>query len=99
MTMYPSWKLKFLYSCQSERVSVPASDYIPQLGGKTNITNVQTETNEDESKGLVYNHDEARVLVTVIATFNECMEQVVEEHGQQHVVTYSLKAGNNKFGN
>ena len=25
----------------------------------------------------------------VIATFKECMEQVVEEHGQQDVVTYS----------
>ena len=35
---------------------------------------------------------------TVITTFNECMKCVVEEHGQQHVVTYSLKAGINKFG-
>ena len=35
----------------------------------------------------------------VITTFNKCMEDVVEEHRQQHVVTYSLKAGINKFGN
>ena len=49
--------------------------------------------------GLVYNHNEARVLVTVITTFIVCMECIVEEHGQQHVVTYSLKAGINKFGN
>ena len=60
--------------------------------------NVQTKTNQDEEKGLVYNHDAARVLATVITTFNEHMECVVEEHGQQHDVTYSLKAGINKFG-
>ena len=60
--------------------------------------NVQTETNQDEENGLVYNHDKARVLVTVITTFNKHMECVIEEHRQQHVVTYSLKAGINKFG-
>ena len=69
------------------------------MGGKTHVTNIQTETNQVEENGLVYNHDEARVLVTVITTFNECMECVIEEHGQQHVVTYSLKASINKFGN
>ena len=83
---------------QSKRVSVPPSDYIPQMGGKTYIMTVQTKTNQDEEKGLVYNHDEARVLATVINTFNEHMEHIVEEHGQQHVVTYSLKTGINKFG-
>ena len=40
--------------------------------------NIQTKTNQDEEKGLVYNHDEARVLATVITTFNEYMEHVVE---------------------
>ena len=60
--------------------------------------NVQTVTNEHEENGLVYNHDEPRVLVTVISTFNKHMEHVVQEHGQQHVVTESLKAGINKFG-
>ena len=45
--------------------------------------NIQTKTNQDKDKGLVYNHDEARVLVTVITIFNEFMEHVVEEHGQQ----------------
>ena len=60
--------------------------------------NIQTETNHEEDKGLVYNHDEARVLATVITTFDECMECTVEEQGQQYVVTYSLKAGINKFG-
>ena len=84
--------------CQSARVSVPPSDYIPQMGVKTYVTNIQTETNQDEENGLVYNHDEARVLVTVITPFNKHMEHVVEEHRQQHVVTYSLKAGINKFG-
>ena len=68
------------------------------MEGKTYITNVQAETNQDEENGLVYNHDKARVLVTVITMFNEHMEHVVEEHGQQHVVTYSLKADINKFG-
>ena len=63
------------------------------------ITNIQTKTNQDEDKGLVYNHDEARVLATVITKFNEHMEHIVEEHRQQHVVTYSLKAGINKFDN
>ena len=63
------------------------------------ITNIQTKTNQDEDNGQVYNHDKARVLATVITTFNECLEHVAEEHGQQHVVTYSLKAGINKFGN
>ena len=60
--------------------------------------NVHTETSQDEEKGLVYNHDEARVLATVITTFNKCMEHAVEEQGQQYVVTYSLKAGIYKFG-
>ena len=60
--------------------------------------NIQTETNQDTDKGLVYNHDEARVLAIVITTFNEHMECKVEEQGQQYVVTYSLKAGINKFG-
>ena len=32
--------------------------------------NVQTETSQDEENGLVYNHDEARVLATVITIFN-----------------------------
>ena len=83
----------------SKRVSVPPSDYIPQMGGKTYIMNVHIKTNQDEEKGLVYNHDKARVLAKVITTFNECMKHVVEEHRQQHIVTYSLKAGINKFGN
>ena len=60
-------------------------------------TNVQTKTNQNKEKGLVYNHDKARVLATVITTFNEHMVHIVEEHGQQHAVTYSLKAGINKF--
>ena len=75
----------------TERVSVPPSDYIPWMGGKTYVMNVQTKTNQDKEKALVYNHEEARVLAAVITTFNEHMECVVEEHGQQHVVTYSLK--------
>ena len=49
--------------------------------------NVQTKTSQDKDKGLVYKHDEARVLATVITTFNECMEHAVEEQGQQYVVT------------
>ena len=61
--------------------------------------NIQAETNQDEEKGLVYNHDEARVLTTVITTFNKHMEHIVEEHRQQYVVTNSLKAGSNKYGN
>ena len=60
--------------------------------------NIQTETNQEKENSLVYNNDEARVLVTVITTFNKCLEHVVEEHRQQNVVTYSLKAGINKFG-
>ena len=60
--------------------------------------NIQTETNQDKDKGLVYNHDEARVLATVITTLNEHMEYAVEKQGHQYVVTYSLKAGINKFG-
>ena len=60
--------------------------------------NVQAETSEDEDKGLVYNHDEARVLATVITTFNAHMEHTVEEQWQQYIVTYSLKACINKFG-
>ena len=84
--------------CQSERVSVPPSDYVPQMGGKTYAMNIQTETNQDKDKGLVYNHDKARVLATVITTFNEHVECTVEEQEQQYVVTDSLKAGINKFG-
>ena len=73
--------------CQSKRVSVPPSNYMPWMGGKTYIMNVQTKTNQDEENSLVYNHDEARVLARVITTFNEHMEDVVEEHRQQYVVT------------
>ena len=69
------------------------------MGGKTYIINIQTKTNQEEENSLVYNHDEARVLVTVITTYNEHMEHVVEEHRQQHVVTNSHMAGINKFGN
>ena len=68
------------------------------MGGKTYAMNVQTQTNQDKDKGLVYNHDEARVLATVITKFTQCMEHAVEEQGQQYVVTYSLKAGIKKFG-
>ena len=66
--------------CQSKRVSVPPSDYIPQMDGKTYVINVQTETNQDKENGLVYNHDKARVFTTVITTFNKHMEHIVEEH-------------------
>ena len=59
--------------------------------------NVQAESNEDKDKGLVCNHNEARVLATVITTFNEHMECTVEEQGQQFVVNYSLNAGINKL--
>ena len=38
--------------CQSKRVSVPPSDYIPQMGGKTYTMNLQTKTSQDEDKGL-----------------------------------------------
>ena len=51
------------------------------MGGKTYAMNIQVETNEDEDKGLVYNHDEARVLASVITTFNQHMECTVEEQG------------------
>ena len=64
--------------------SVPPSDYTPWMGGKTYVTNIQTKTkqDDDEKNGLVYNHDEARVLATVITTFNNHMEHIVEEHRQ-----------------
>ena len=68
------------------------------MGGKTYAMNIQAEANQDEDKGLVYNPDKARVLATIITTFNEHMECTVEEKGQQYVVTCSLKAGINKFG-
>ena len=38
------------------------------------VMNIQTNTNQDKEKGLVYNHDNARVLATVITSFNEHME-------------------------
>ena len=82
----------------SKRVSVQPSDYIPWMGGKRYVTNVQTKTSQDKDKGLVYNHDKARVLARDITTFNVCIEHIVEEHEEQYVVTYSLKAGINKFG-
>ena len=95
-TELPELETQVPVLCHSEKVFVALSNYIPQMGGKAYIMNIQTKTNQDEEKGLVYNHDKARVLATVITTFNEHMECVVEEHGQQHVVTYSLKAGINK---
>ena len=68
------------------------------MRGKTYAMNVQIKTNQDKDEGLVYNHDEARVLARVMTTFNEHMEHAVEEQGQHYAVTYSLKAGINKFG-
>ena len=96
-TELPELETQVPILCQSKRVSIPPLDYIPQMGGKTYAMNIQTETNQDKDKGLVYNHDKARVLSTVITTSNECMECTIEEQGQQYVVTYSLKAGINKF--
>ena len=84
--------------CQSKKVSVLPSDYIPWMGGKTYAMNIQTETSQDKDKGLIYNHEEARVLAIAITIFNKCMEHSVEVQGQQYVVTYSLNAGINKFG-
>ena len=49
---------------------------------------VQTETNQDEDKGLVYNHDKARVLATIITTFNKHMEETVEEQGLSGFMAY-----------
>ena len=82
---------------RSTRASAPPSDYIPWMGGKTYTMNIQTEISQDKGRGLVYKYDEARVLATVITTFNKHMECAVEEQGQQYVVTYCLKAGINKF--
>ena len=97
-TQLPELETHVPVLCQSKRVSVPPSNYICQMGGKAYTMNVQAETNQDKNKGLVYNHGEASVLATIITTFNESMEHTVEEQGQQYVVTYSLKAGINKFG-
>ena len=69
------------------------------MGGKTHVTNIQTGTKENKDNYLVYDHNKARVLATVIPTFNEHMDCKGEEHGQQHVVAYSLNAGVNKFSN
>ena len=69
------------------------------MEGKTYTMNIQAEPNEDEDKGVVYNNDKARVLATIITTFNKHMECTVEEQEQQYIVTYRLKAGINKFGN
>ena len=94
----PELETQVLVLHQSERVSFPLSNYIPQMGGTPYAINVQTKTSQDKDKGLIYNHNEARVLATVITTFNEHMECTAEEQGQQYVVTYSMKAGINKFG-
>ena len=46
-TQLPEPETQVSTLCQSERVSVPPSDYIPQMGGKTYAMNVQAETNQD----------------------------------------------------
>ena len=43
--------------------------------------NTQAETNQDEEIGLVSDHDEARVLATIITMFNKHMECTVDEQG------------------
>ena len=68
-TQLPELETQVPILCQSKRASVPPSNYIPQMGGKTYAMNVQTETNQDKDKGLVYNHDKARVLATVLTTY------------------------------
>ena len=40
-------------------------DIAVQQGDKTYTMNVQTEPSQDENKGLIYNHDESRVLMSM----------------------------------
>ena len=75
-TQLPDLETQVPILCQSERVSVLPSDYIPRMGGKTYAMNMQTENSQDKDKGLVYNHDKARVLNRSLLSSGGLMEDV-----------------------
>ena len=47
-TELPELETQVPILCHSERVSVPPSDYIPWMGGKMYVMNIQTNNNQDE---------------------------------------------------
>ena len=61
--------------------------------------NIQAEAKQDEDKGLVYNHDEARVLATIITTFNKRMEHTAEEQGKQYISLSASRQASTNLAN
>lgn len=80
---------------RSTRVSSAPSHYVPSLQGKAyEVAHLQTQ----ETHEMEYTTTESRVIATIIDQFNDRMGETKIKYGNQHVVTYSLKKGINKFG-
>jgi hypothetical protein len=72
---------------RSTRAAKPTSKYVSYKEG--NFSQVQMEE---------YDLTEAKVIAMIICQFNERMEASTIHHGNQHLVTYSLKKGIQQFG-
>jgi len=84
-------------SRRSERISRRPVEYEPSHSGKTYATShAQTETSETH---LEYTPLEARVIAMIMCQLKEKgVQGTPTTIGVQHVITYSLKRGLQKFG-
>ena len=81
---------------RSGRATRQTKNYEPSMTGKSYGQSHAQVPSKRES--MEYSSREARVLATIMCQFNERMSRKVTKHGDQFVVTYSLKKGIQKFG-
>ena len=77
---------------QSARISIPPKNHESSIRGKSYIkvnTSVQTQ--------MEYTPEKATALAKIMCQFKDCMTKHIKIHGQQHLVTHSLKKGLQKF--
>jgi hypothetical protein len=74
---------------------------------QTTIPNIETTTGTsygtalnqlDDKPSLEYDLAEAKVIAMIISEFNERMQQQTIQQGHQHITTFSLQKGIEKFG-
>eukprot|EP00977_Amphora_coffeiformis_P022931 scaffold11877_cov125-Amphora_coffeaeformis.AAC.1 len=87
---------------RSTRQSVPVSMLDPTMTGKTHGSTTRGAVHNqvdtpDPAPNMEYHHREAYVMAHIISTIKERLHIATVEHGSQHVVTYSLKKGIEKF--
>eukprot|EP00977_Amphora_coffeiformis_P023701 scaffold13992_cov140-Amphora_coffeaeformis.AAC.1 len=74
----------------------------PTMTGKTHGSTTRGAVHNqvdtpDPAPNMEYHHREAYVMAHIISTIKERLHIATVEHGSQHVVTYSLKKGIDKF--